>query len=748
MDIIMNAEELIYELPKGLLKWYPFIAGKRVLLITGGQKEEAAWKEALKECGLCVESRQIFAVLEKKETEEVYDYIVSIAAPERTEQPAAVVSAAKEMLAPSGKLLLGMNNRLGLRYFCGDRDLYTKRNFDGIEDYKRAYVKEEDTFQGRMYDREQLAAILKAAGFTKMQFFSVLTDLTNPSFLFSEDYIPNEDLANRVFPTYQNPDTVFLEEERLYQQFIDNGMFHKLANAFFIECSMEADLCNVSHVTSSLERGREDAMFTIIYKSGSVEKKAAYPEGRKRLEELYAHEQELKERGIKTVNSSLTKEGYRMPFMKAQTGQVYLKELLSLDKKKFLETLDHFKDLILNSSEIVQEDVGDGKGAILKRGYFDMVPLNSFFIDGEFVFFDQEFCLENYPANILIFRMISTLYAGNPQLNQSLPVEELYERYHLTEYKEQWQTMEWEFLRGLLKQRELRGYHERLRSNPAVVNANRQRMNYSEAEYQRMFVDVFKNADNRKLFLFGSGVFTKKFLGMYAKDYPVFAVLDNNREKWGQEIEGIKIYSPEMLREFEPDEVKVMVCIKNYLSVAKQLQEQGIRDYSIFDPEKAYPQEKKFIAASKESNTAPKKYHIGYVAGVFDLFHVGHVNLLRRAKEQCDYLIVGVISDETVHRLKKRYPVIPSGERAEVLRSCKYADQVEVLPTEYAGIRDAYKLFHFDCQFTGDDHGDDEVWLLDKEYLRRQGADIVFFPYTKETSSTEIRKKMKREKDD
>lgn len=743
-------EERIREIRKGLLRWYDFKPDSRILYI--GREtdplvelltETAAnadmivrdWQETLSEEWI-------------KEQGGTFDYLISVTHLEKSIHPMEVLSAWKKLLKPEGHMLLGMNNRLGLRYFCGDRDTYTGRSMDSIEDYKGAYVSKADSFSGKTYDKDTLGKMLREAGFLQVRFFSVLSDLENPALIYGEDFLPNEDLANRLFPTYNHPETVFLDEEPLYDSLIRNGMFHQMANAYLIECSASGGISDVCHVTSSLERGREDALLTIIHKSGIVEKRAAYPEGRERLQALEVHGKDLRAHGLSVVEGRVEHGAYKMQYVDAQGGQLYLKGLLQRSKEEFFKALDHFRDLILQSSEIEKPDLGDGEGAILRKGYLDLVPLNSFFVNGEFVFYDQEFCEEHYPANVLIFRMIGSFYLGNIVAAKLLPVTELYDRYGLTKYLERWQSMEWKFLGNLLKRRELRVYYEKCRRDPDLVNANRQRMNYSEGEYQRIFGDIFKGTEARKLVLFGSGLFAKRFLAMYGKDFPIWAIIDNNEAQWGQKIDGIEIRSPKILTELKPDECKVFICIKNYLSVMKQLEDLGMRNYSIFDPSKAYPRVHKASVLQEEREKAGsgvKKYHIGYVAGVFDMFHAGHLNLLRRAKEQCDYLIVGLVSDEGVYRKKEKYPVIPCEDRVEIVRACRYVDQAEELPVSCDGIRDAWKLFQFDCQFTGSDYTDHPSWLADKEYLEKQGAELVFFPYTERVSSTSLREKLKEE---
>ena len=131
---------------------------------------------------------------------------------------------------------------------------------------------------------------------------------------------------------------------------------------------------------------------------------------------------------------------------------------------------------------------------------------------------------------------------------------------------------------------------------------------------------------------------------------------------------------------------------------------------------------------------------IGYTTGVYDMFHIGHLNILRRAKEQCEYLIVGVVSDEGVRIHKGTEPFVPFEERIEMVRSCRYVDEAVEIPYNFGGTRDAYRMYHFDCQFSGSDYVNDSDWLAEKEYLEKQGSTMVFFPYTESTSSTKLKK--------
>ena len=127
---------------------------------------------------------------------------------------------------------------------------------------------------------------------------------------------------------------------------------------------------------------------------------------------------------------------------------------------------------------------------------------------------------------------------------------------------------------------------------------------------------------------------------------------------------------------------------------------------------------------------------IGYTTGVFDLFHIGHLNLLKNAKGMCDKLIVGVTTDELMLEYKKKKAVIPFEERIEIIRSIKYVDAA--IAQESMNKFEAWKKLKFDIMFVGDDWYQSEKWKKYEAEFKKVGVRIIYFPYTKGTSSTLI----------
>lgn len=130
-----------------------------------------------------------------------------------------------------------------------------------------------------------------------------------------------------------------------------------------------------------------------------------------------------------------------------------------------------------------------------------------------------------------------------------------------------------------------------------------------------------------------------------------------------------------------------------------------------------------------------KNMIVGYTSGVYDLFHIGHLNLLKNAKGLCDKLIVGVSVDKLVEYKNKR-AVIPFEERIEIVRNCKFVDAA--IPQEELDKYKMWEKLHFDILFVGDDWYNSPSWRAMEEKLDNVGVRVIYFPYTKGTSSTLI----------
>lgn len=777
---MQTGEELVKQMPEALIRWYDFKEGGSILFILDGIEECNCLINALPQCDTISIKSFDSECINKK-----YDYIVAAGVIEKCKDIRRILNKLLKHLSDTGVLLLIAYNRMAIKNFCGNKDPYTNRLFDGILDYNGMSNAIIENAGGRCYSKSELVQAVHDAGFANVAVSGIYPDILRPQMLIGEGYTPNEKLEHRIFPQYNHPETVFLQEERIYDALANENALVSFANGFFIECTVNGNIMGIKQVTLSSDRGRDTSLATILLKD-KVVKRALFEEGNKRVNIMREHYEYLLNHNvplvpIQNISSSVESDNYllEMPYIKAETAVISFRRMIKENPSGYISALEKLYDIILSSSEHVSYDEIDWShfkpgwqkrkaddpaiekwkalangtkedkekiGVILERGYIELFAINCFYKDDNYLFFDQEEYIVNCPAKAILLRSIDITYQNHYELELVLPKKTVMEHFGLDELQEEWRHFAWSFLEPLRKERELDDYHQKVRVDYRVLNENRARMNYSAEQYRRYFNDIFSNLGNKKVYLFGSGRFTERFLKEYGSKLKIAGIIDNNEKRWGDYLNSsIPIYSPSVLNE-EKSSYKVYICIKDYESVLNQLIGMGVKNISIFDPSLQYdfPDATPSLSSCSSEEEQNKPYDVGYVAGAFDMFHVGHLNILRRAKEQCNYLIVGVITDEQIRRNKGTNPVIGFEDRKAIVGACKYVDKVVEIPASDPSTENAWRTYHFDAQFSGSDYENDPHWLSKKTFLRQHGSDLVFFPYTESVSTTKLKEELGR----
>ena len=185
----MVSDEIVKDLPKALISWYDFQTDSKVLFISGGKPECEVLFDAMKENGIDtvrVDMGELHTISGK------FDYIVAAGIIERSENPEEMLAALRLLLKSLGKLLIGAENRLAIRYFCGDKDSFSGHVLDGIDGYIKVSENRRKINGGRAYSKAEYEKMLSQAGFDKWNFYAVMPELVRPQLLLAEDYVPNE----------------------------------------------------------------------------------------------------------------------------------------------------------------------------------------------------------------------------------------------------------------------------------------------------------------------------------------------------------------------------------------------------------------------------------------------------------------------------------------------------------------------------------------------------------------------------
>lgn len=400
--------------------------------------------------------------LEKIVLDKKFNYIVLVGLLERITAGSSkkqgyvkYLESLRKLLKPEGKILIAVENRYGIRYFCGAAEPHTGRAFDGINRYPRGT-------NGYSFSKQELKDILNLSGLSSQKFYYPLPDYKLPQLIYSDEHLPERNIRERLIPYYVKQDTLLASENDIYDDLVANQVFPFFANSFLVECSPNNNaFCSVTYAAVSADRGREKSFATTIHQNDIVKKHPLYPEGEINAQNLYNNTLDLQAHGIPVIEHHWENKTLVMPYVKGDTLSNHLKKLIREDANAVFAILDQLYDYILASSKAVEAAKNalcrDGQenldwGIVLQRAYMELIPLNCFYIDGNFLFFDQEFVRENYPAKYVLYRAIHYLYVFAPDAEEFLPIAVLKARYGLTKTWDLFQLEEDHFLKMIRKQ--------------------------------------------------------------------------------------------------------------------------------------------------------------------------------------------------------------------------------------------------------------------------------------------------------
>lgn len=346
----------------------------------------------------------------------------------------------KSLLKEDGKLLIAIENKYGAKYWCGAAEDHTGVPFDGINQYQ---------ISGRRvktFAKEELRELLVESGFNDTYFYYPLPDYKLPTVVYSEKFLPKNSLENMTPYYVPSAHTLIAEEKNLYKDIIKNDVFEFFANSFLVECAIEKQVDEkIVFALLNTKRQKEYRIGTLISSAGKVSKIALDEDVSvyNHLEKTYENMQRLADRGIKTIPYICERKGLISEYFDGLSLCDILYEVTKRgDMEQFYSLLDRLLEEIESASDEVEQEqciiyefgldeytVEKDCGKVLARGYLDMIPRNCFVENGEFLWIDQEWILENVPSKYILYKGILEVYNSFPDMHDMIPFMDVIKRY-------------------------------------------------------------------------------------------------------------------------------------------------------------------------------------------------------------------------------------------------------------------------------------------------------------------------------
>lgn len=342
------------------------------------------------------------------------------------------LKAVSLLLKEQGKILFTVENRLGIKYFCGVKEKYSNVAFCGINRYP-------EEVKGRTFSKFEIEQILKEAQIEDYKFYYPMPDYITPQVIYSDDYLPGRNINERVTAYYPKENPLLVVENIAYKDLVENNMFSFMANSFFVECCYRCKQSLVDFATITADRGVAHGQVTAICHDKTVKKYAISEQGKNVIKLCYENIQFLAQRGVNIVPHSFKDDIIVMPYINESPLSEKIKEIALKGPEEFIAIFDLLYENILCSAEHVNVKLNNLSaaglesevGVILEKAFIDMIPFNCFYVDKKCVYFDQEFVRDYYPAKYVLFRAVMYTYLHNPSIEKMVSINELKKRYGL-----------------------------------------------------------------------------------------------------------------------------------------------------------------------------------------------------------------------------------------------------------------------------------------------------------------------------
>lgn len=430
---------------ENILNWYEFSKNANILQIganlgelTGllcrkGKKVVAIEQNVKKAEGIAKRYEKndnleiVVGNLEDIILEPIFDYVI-------LENPNQIIYA-KKWVKSDGIILLMTDNRFGISYFAG-------ASFQG-----KIY----DTFlneKAELYGKKEIEKLLHQEGFNHYQFYYPLPNYKMPNVIFSEQYMPNESTTKLMYSImYEKGSVVVFDELKALKQITKNGLFDFFVNSYLVEIRKleETEKTPVRFVSFNNNRKQEYQLTTVIY-SDKVEKKCINAKAKKHIQNIKLNTKNLVKLGFHMIDE-VQDEQVVSSYIEGDTFDKEIANLLlqgEIEKActRIEKWYFYIKERLLKNKrsefssriEVTPEEI-EGL-TILKNGYLDLVFENTFYQNGEFLFFDQEWYEDGIPIEFLLYRAIQNLYAYHIEIENKCPKRYLLERFELERYRE------------------------------------------------------------------------------------------------------------------------------------------------------------------------------------------------------------------------------------------------------------------------------------------------------------------------